>query len=99
MSERQTGTVKWFDGSKGFGFIEIDGEDKDIFVHHSAIERGGLTTLREGAQVGFAVEEGAKGLPAATQVRPQPQLHGINFGDEALHRILWTDITDGILGG
>ena len=68
MSDRQTGTVKWFNDSKGFGFIEIDGGGKDVFVHHSAIEMDGFKTLQEGQRVEFLVEQGQKG-PAAAQVR------------------------------
>ena len=68
MSERQTGTVKWFNDSKGFGFIEHDGGEKDVFVHHSAIEADGYKSLSEGQRVEFAVEQGPKG-PAAAQVR------------------------------
>ena len=68
MSERQTGTVKWFNDQKGFGFIERDGDEKDVFVHHSAIEAVGFKSLSEGQRVEFTVEQGQKG-PAAAQVR------------------------------
>ncbi|MBI5556486.1 MAG: cold-shock protein [Deltaproteobacteria bacterium] len=61
------GTVKWFNASKGFGFIAQDG-GKDVFVHHSAINAEGYKTLDEGARVKFDVVEGPKG-PAAANVR------------------------------
>jgi len=64
MSE---GTVKWFNASKGFGFIEQD-NGKDVFVHHSAIQAEGFKTLDEGARVSFDIVDGAKG-PAAANVR------------------------------
>jgi CspA family cold shock protein len=60
------GTVKWFNASKGFGFIEKDGGG-DVFVHHSAIQSEGFKTLAEGARVKFEIVEGAKG-PAAANV-------------------------------
>ena len=63
------GTVKWFNDSKGFGFIEQDG-GKDVFVHHSAIQGNGFKSLQEGDRVTFEVTEGAKG-PSATNVVKQ----------------------------
>jgi len=64
MSERVTGTVKWFNGSKGYGFIERDG-GADVFVHYSSIQGQGFRNLEEGQQVEFEVEQGQKGLQAA----------------------------------
>ncbi|KXH81767.1 cold-shock protein [Sporosarcina sp. HYO08] len=58
------GTVKWFNSEKGFGFIEVEGED-DVFVHFSAIEGEGFKSLDEGQQVEFEVVEGNRGLQAA----------------------------------
>jgi CspA family cold shock protein len=63
------GTVKWFNDSKGFGFIEQDG-GSDVFVHHSAIKADGFRSLQEGQRVTFDVVDGAKG-PAAENVTPQ----------------------------
>jgi len=62
------GTVKWFNSSKGYGFITPDGGGKDIFVHHSAIVGTGYKELSEGQRVEFDSEQGAKG-PQATSVR------------------------------
>jgi CspA family cold shock protein len=67
MSDRKTGTVKWFNDQKGFGFLEQAGGD-DVFVHHSAIVAEGHRTLAEGDQVEFTIEQGQKG-PAAADVR------------------------------
>ncbi len=64
MSERETGTVKWFNASKGYGFIERQG-GPDVFVHFSAIQTEGFRTLNEGQKVEFSVEKGPKGLQAA----------------------------------
>jgi CspA family cold shock protein len=63
-----TGTVKWFNGDKGFGFITPDDQSKDLFVHHSAIEASGFKSLAEGAKVSYDAEQGPKG-PAATNVQ------------------------------
>ena len=62
-----SGTVKWFDAKKGFGFIPQD-EGGDVFVHHSAIDMPGFKTLAEGDRVSFDVEKGQKG-PAAKNVK------------------------------
>jgi len=62
------GTVKWFNGEKGFGFIAVDGGGADVFVHYSAIDAGGYRSLDEGQRVEFDVEQGNKG-PQATNVR------------------------------
>ena len=59
------GTVKWFNESKGFGFITPEDGGKDVFVHFSAIDAGGFRTLAEGQQVSFEVTNGPKGLAAA----------------------------------
>jgi CspA family cold shock protein len=60
---RQSGTVKWFNDAKGFGFITTEGGE-DVFVHFSAIQSGGFRSLQEGAQVEFDVAQGPKGLQA-----------------------------------
>ena len=68
MSNRETGTVKWFNNTKGYGFIAREGAE-DVFVHHSAIEGGGYKSLDEGQRVEFSVERGPKGLQAAQVAR------------------------------
>ena len=67
MSERIIGTVKWFNGDKGFGFIEREG-GKDVFVHFSAIQADGFKNLNEGQKVEFTVEQGPKGPQAANVI-------------------------------
>ncbi len=68
MSERVTGTVKWFNASKGYGFIERPG-GPDVFVHFSAIESEGYKSLNEGQRVEFVIEQGPKGLQAANVIK------------------------------
>lgn len=60
-----TGTVKWFNESKGFGFIQPDDGSKDVFVHYSAIAGGGFRSLAEGQKVSFEVQKTPKGMAAA----------------------------------
>ena len=68
MAERETGTVKWFNSRKGFGFIEREGAD-DVFVHYSTIQGDGFKNVEEGQKVEFTVTEGDKG-PQAENVVP-----------------------------
>jgi CspA family cold shock protein len=67
MSEREIGTVKWFNTAKGFGFIGREGAD-DVFVHYSSIRGEGFKNLEEGQRVEFSVEQGTKGPQAADVV-------------------------------
>jgi|TARA_B100001094_G_scaffold179846_1_gene174151 CspA family cold shock protein len=64
------GKVKWFNGTKGFGFIAVDGDEKDIFVHISAVKDSGIDSLVEGDTIEFEVEDGNKG-PVAVQLKKQ----------------------------
>ncbi|MCF8001707.1 MAG: cold shock domain-containing protein [Halanaerobiales bacterium] len=65
----QRGTVKWFDIEKGYGFIEREGEEDDVFVHRSDIEEEGFKRLEEGQEVEFDLEETEKGLQAVDVVK------------------------------
>ncbi len=68
-----TGTVKWFNDAKGFGFIEPDGGGSDIFAHFSAITMEGFKTLKQGSRVSFEVQQGPKGqLAQNIQAQPGP---------------------------
>lgn len=70
MSERTTGTVKWFNGAKGYGFIAPEGESEDLFVHYSEIQTDtGYADLSEGEKVEFAIEQTPKGPQAVKVVR------------------------------
>ena len=63
-----TGTVKWFNTTKGYGFIQPDGGGKDVFVHMSAVERAGLRTLNEGQQLSFELKD-ERGKTAAVDLK------------------------------
>ena len=69
MSDRQTGTVKWFNDAKGFGFITQDAGGDDLFVHFRSIESSGFKSLQEGQKVSYVAVKGQKGMQAE-QVRP-----------------------------
>ncbi|WP_425445699.1 cold-shock protein [Vibrio albus] len=69
MENMSTGTVKWFNGDKGFGFITPDDGSKDLFVHHSEIKMDGYKSLNDGQKVEFEVGKGQKG-PCAINVKP-----------------------------
>ena len=64
-----TGTVKWFNAQKGYGFISPSDGSKDVFVHISAVERAGLSTLKDGQQVSFDLERGQQGKTSAVNLQ------------------------------
>jgi len=74
VSDRKTGTVKWFNDRKGFGFIRVEGE-QDVFVHYSALQGEGFKTLKEGEPVEFDLVEGAKGPQAANVAKTAAASH------------------------
>jgi CspA family cold shock protein len=65
------GTVKWFNDAKGYGFIQMDGSEQDIFVHHTSIQADGFRTLNQGEEVQFELTEGPKGPKAENVLRMQ----------------------------
>lgn len=71
MSERMVGKVKWFNPTKGFGFIAVP-DGQDVFVHHTAIEMAGFRTLEEGEEVEFEIQDGPKGPKAVNVSRVTP---------------------------
>jgi len=64
-----TGTVKWFNAQKGYGFIQPEDGSKDVFVHISAVERAGLGSLHEGQKISFQLERGQQGKTSAVDLR------------------------------
>lgn len=69
VTQLPEGNVKWFNDAKGYGFIRQDGDNRDVFVHYSAINGEGFKTLKEGERVTFEVVQGPKGLQAANVMR------------------------------
>lgn len=80
-----TGTVKWFNDAKGFGFIEPDGGGSDVFAHFSAIAMDGFKTLKQGSRVTFELQQGPKGQ-LAQNIQAQPGMIKTSDGAEAIER-------------
>ena len=66
-----TGTVKWFNAQKGYGFIQPDDGSKDVFVHISAVERSGMGNLREGQKLNYELDQGQQGKTSAVNLRAE----------------------------
>ena len=69
LTRMATGIVKWFNAQKGYGFIQPDEGGNDVFVHISAVERAGLTGLREGQRITYEIEKGRNGKSAAVNLK------------------------------
>ena len=65
-----TGTVKWFNATKGYGFIQPDDGSKDVFLHISDVQRSGLQEPREGDKLAYEIQQGREGKTSATNLRP-----------------------------
>lgn len=95
MSEREDGTVKWFDDQKGYGFIEREGGG-DVFVHHSALHTGGgRRTLREGQRVAYVVRQGQRGLQAEDVLVTDAQAVPVSSGALEAGTVKWFNETKG----
>ena len=70
MADKCVGTVKWFNGTKGYGFIAPDDGGKDVFVHISALEQSGLTGLADNQKISFELQEGRDGRQMASELKP-----------------------------
>ena len=80
------GKVKWFNGKKGYGFIERDDKEKDAFVHASAVKAAGMRFLNEGDKLEFTLEDGPKG-PSAVNLKKIDQFLNISKGVKSINRL------------
>ena len=78
-----TGTVKWFNAQKGYGFIQPETPGADVFVHISAVERAGMDNLREGQKLSYELEQGQRGRVSAVNLRPVGGEGGMLHGGAA----------------
>ena len=85
-----TGTVKWFNDAKGFGFIEPDQGGGDVFAHFSAIQMDGFRTLKQGAKVSYELTVGPKGM-LAQNIQPISEEQALNAGADALETMHFRD--------